>query len=75
VHGGLRPVTGERDRRKAPESIPLGWSSRGLAVVHVLEGLCGNGYPVTGIYLIDPATGKHSLVYATRRSSAFMWHR
>lgn len=71
--GGLRTVTGDRDWRKAPESVALGWSSGGRAVVQLLEGACGYGYDKPGVYLIDPHSGSHRLVYETRRSFAVMW--
>ena len=71
--GSLRPVTGERDWRKAPESVPLGWSRRGEAVVQLFEPGCGYGYENPGVYLIDPKTGAHRLVYQTVRSFAVMW--
>jgi hypothetical protein len=69
----LRAVTGERDWRKAPESVALDWSSAGKAVVQLFEGACGYGYRDPGVYLIDPRTGAHQLVYTTRRSFAEMW--
>ena len=71
--GHLRTVTGDQDWRKAPESVALGWSSKGEAVVQLLEAACGYGYSKPGLYLIDPRTGSHRLVYATRRSFSVMW--
>jgi hypothetical protein len=59
--------------RKAPESVPLGWSRNGMAVVQLFEGACGYGYKRPGVYLINPHTGAHRLVYATIRSFAAMW--
>ena len=71
--GRMRAVSGERDWRKAPESIPLGWSEAGWAAVDFLGGGCGNGYKVPGVYLIEPRTGKHRLVLGTQDSWAVMW--
>jgi hypothetical protein len=71
----LRPVTGEHDWRKAPESVGLGWTKRGLAVVQLFAGECGNGYPKPGIYLVNPHTGAHWLVYAVSGAFAVMWRR
>jgi hypothetical protein len=55
--GRLRPVTGERDWRDAPESLALGWSRSGLARVLLLQGLCGPAHAEPGEYLIDPRDG------------------
>ena len=56
--GRLRPVTGERDWRKSPESVGLGWAADGRARVLLLQGYCGPAHREPGEYLIDPASGK-----------------
>jgi hypothetical protein len=71
--GRMRAVTGERDWKKAPESVPLGWSSRGQAVVNLLPGGCGDGSEPAGIYLIEPTTSERHLVYPVD-GWAVMWH-
>ncbi len=72
--GRMRAVTGERDWRKAPESIPLGWSHSGQAVVNLLSGGCGDGTKPAGIYLIEPKTLQRRLVHWAD-GWAVMWHR
>jgi hypothetical protein len=56
--GAPRPVTGEREWHKAPESIAVGWSRDGRARVHLLRGACGIAAQRPGTYLIDPASGR-----------------
>ncbi len=46
-----RVVTGETDLTKAPESLALGWSSGGEAVVLVGGGACGLPAEGPGVYL------------------------
>jgi hypothetical protein len=49
-----RPVTGEADWAKSPESTVLGWTTDGRAIVRVAKSSCGfAGAP--GLYLISPA--------------------
>jgi hypothetical protein len=60
--GEKRPVTGEQDWAEAPESIGLGWSDDGRARVRLTKGYCGGAKHPPGVYLIDPATGRLSLV-------------
>jgi hypothetical protein len=60
--GKKRPVTGEKDWADAPESIALGWSSDGRARVRLTKGYCGGAKHPPGVYLIDPTTGRLSLV-------------
>ena len=53
VAGGRpRPVAGSL--REHPESIGLGWSPDGLAVVFLPSLACGRGYDEPGIYLVSP---------------------
>ncbi len=66
-----RPVNGSWGLGHAAESIGLGWTVDGRAVVNLLEGLCGWGMPRPGIYLVD-APGRSELAYAFR-GSARMW--
>ena len=52
VAGGKpRPVAGTL--RRPPESVGLGWSPDGLAVVFFPNGACGTGYGGPGIYLVS----------------------
>jgi hypothetical protein len=69
--GTARPVTGENGLE---ESVGLGWSPDGRAVVYVPQGTCGPGTPVPGLYLVSLA-GAATLVYATPNSdfSMQMW--
>jgi hypothetical protein len=54
VAGGKpRPVAGTQ--REHPESIGLGWSPDGLAVVFLPSLACGKGYDEPGIYLVSRA--------------------
>lgn len=71
--GAPRAVTGEVDVRNAPESVALGWSNNGKAIVDLPEGGCGNGSTPPGVYLIDPMSGKRSLLWRTR-DEAVLWH-
>lgn len=48
--GGPRPVGGTLEAQ--PESIGLGWSPHGLAVVFLPSLACGRGYHGPGIYLV-----------------------
>jgi hypothetical protein len=49
-----RPVTGEVDWAKSPESTVLGWTTDGRAIVRIAKTSCGfTGKP--GLYLISPA--------------------
>ena len=60
--GRLRPVTGERDWRKSPESVALGWAADGRARVLLLQGYCGPAHREPGEYLVDPASGSFERV-------------
>ena len=64
--GSPRPVTGERDLSKAPESSPIGWAEDGRARVRLFQGGCGLGATKPGVYLIDPHTNRATLVRAAR---------
>jgi hypothetical protein len=57
--GPPRPVTGERDWRMSPPSLPYGWAADGRARVWVLQGGgCSSKAPIEpGRYLIDPTSG------------------
>jgi hypothetical protein len=62
--GRVRPVTGERDWRHAPESSAYGWLHDGRAVVYLPRGGCGNGYKRPGYYAIDPRSGRADFLRA-----------
>lgn len=66
-----RAATGAWGLRHAGESIGLGWTTNGRAVVNLLEGGCGSGMGRPGIYLVD-APGEATLVHPGR-ASARMW--
>jgi hypothetical protein len=60
--GEMHPVTGEKVWTEAPESIALGWGADGRAWVRMTKGYCGGAKHPPGVYSIDPASGKLSLV-------------
>ena len=57
--GVARPVTGERNWRRSPPSVPHGWAADGRARVSVFGVDCGgtHDHAKPGRYLIDPRTG------------------
>jgi len=71
--GTARIVTGESDASKAPESLALGWTANGRAVVLLPTGTCGSSVESPGVYLYSsPGVGR--LVYRTEeRSVADSW--
>jgi hypothetical protein len=56
----LRPAVGTR----STESQALGWTRDGRAVLHLPHAACGAGFPRPGVYLLEPATGRRTFVYA-----------
>ena len=60
--GKMRPVTGERKWTEAPESVALGWSQDGRARVRLTKGYCGGSKHPPGLYLVEPATSRLTLV-------------
>jgi hypothetical protein len=48
-----RPVTGERDWAKSPESSVFGWTTDRRAIVRLPKSICGSTGPA-GLYLISP---------------------
>lgn len=67
-NGTVRIVTGESDVSAAPESLGLGWTQNGRAVVSLPEGACASGADSPGIYLYS-APGNGRLVYRTEDGS------
>ena len=65
--GKPRPVTGERDLSKAPESSPIGWAKDGRARVRLFASACGIAAHRPGVYLIDPDTGVATFVRRLRQ--------
>jgi hypothetical protein len=63
--GAERLVTGGSDISMAPESLGLGWTANGRAVVFLPEGACGSAATSPGIYLYS-SPGASRLVYRTR---------
>jgi hypothetical protein len=67
------PVTGEWGLRHAPESIALGWTAGGEAVVDLPVGSCGASAKRSGVYLIS-APGSLALIYPHVRGTLVrMW--
>ena len=59
VVGRFRTVTGEEDPADAPESIALGWTPRGEALVLLPSGGCGRAAVEPGIYrYVAPGVGR-----------------
>jgi hypothetical protein len=55
---GLRPV--------GTESLALGWTRGGRAVLDLPRGACGATFRRPGIYLLDPRSRRASFVYSGR---------
>ena len=51
--GTPKPVTGDADWRRAPESHALGWTSDGDPIVRLPKGVCGRGADEPGTYVVD----------------------
>jgi hypothetical protein len=62
----LRPAVGTR----ATESVALGWTRGGRAVLHLPHGACGAGSARAGVYLLEPRSGRRSFVYG---GSGLLW--
>jgi hypothetical protein len=62
-------VTGGSDISMAPESLGLGWTANGRAVVFLPKGACGSGAGSPGIYLYS-SPGVGHLVYQARDGSS-----
>ena len=56
---GLRPAVGS----EATESLALGWTRSGRAVLDLPHGACGASVRRPGIYLLDPRTRRALFVY------------
>jgi len=58
--GSPRPVTGEVDWAKSPDSVALGWTKDGRAIVFLPHGpACGGGSGKAGVYLYSaPGAGR-----------------
>jgi len=71
--GELEIITGGNDLSRAPQSLALGWSTSGEAVVLLQESGCGLSSDTPGIYLFSsPGEGK-LLFPIERNASAVMW--
>lgn len=59
------------------ESIAVGWTADGRAIVTFPDPACGSGLDEPGTYLLDPDTGNTSLRFAAGPvpSAAFRWRR
>jgi hypothetical protein len=63
-----RPVTGEADWAKSPESTVYGWTTDGRAIVRISKSVCGTrGGP--GVYAISPSGRSERLGDLTIRTS------
>jgi hypothetical protein len=71
--GDLRPVTGERSLRGAPESFAMGWTIDGRAVVLLPQGACGSSSDRPGVYLFQRAGAGQLLVRTRSFAGARMW--
>jgi hypothetical protein len=71
--GGGRPWTadGKSSPAGSVESVPLGWTADGRAVVYFEFGACGIGAHTPGIYSMTPRGKRATLIYATRRINAY----
>jgi hypothetical protein len=69
VGGGRpEPVTGEDDWAHSPESVALGWTTDGRAIVFLPKGpACGSGVDRPGIYLYS-TSGRGKLIVGTKRT-------
>jgi hypothetical protein len=66
--GTPEPVTGEDDWAKSPESMALGWTTDGRAIVFLPSGpACGTGSDEPGIYLYS-SPGRGRLLLEAGRS-------
>jgi hypothetical protein len=71
--GSEHIVTGERDLSAAPESVAIGWTPDGQALVFLPHGACGGSASQPGVYRY-PAPGVGELVYPTGNDAdAEMW--
>lgn len=61
---GLVPLLG-RDAASNPSAVPLGTVPDGRVVLHYNAAACDatSRDPAPGVYLFDPGTGEHALVY------------
>jgi hypothetical protein len=65
--GEPEPVTGEHDWAKSPDSVALGWTTDGRAIVFLPRGpACGSGIEKPGIYLYSSAGRGRLLLQADR---------
>jgi hypothetical protein len=66
--GSPRPVTGEDDWTESPESVALGWTTDGRALVFLPKGpACGSGVNAPGVYAYS-TTGDGELLVRSKRS-------
>jgi hypothetical protein len=63
---GLHPVVGSR----GTESLALGWTRSGRAVLDLPRGACGTSFRRPGIYLLDPRSRRAAFVY---RGQGRLW--
>jgi hypothetical protein len=68
--GAPRPVTGEREWSRAPESYALGWTHDGAALVRIPRPACGWGSG-PGVYRISTTGARRRLAGA----NAVLWGR
>jgi hypothetical protein len=71
--GEVDAVTGERDPASAPDSIALGWTKVGQAIVFLREGGCSEGTDPPGVYAFRTPGPGRLLVETPLRAAARMW--
>ncbi len=69
--GSAVTVDGHRRIARAADSIALGWTPDGRAVVTLFGGLCSNGIDRPGVYVFE-GPGAWALMFETD-GSARMW--
>ncbi len=69
----VEPVTGEESLADAPESLALGWTKRGQAVVDLPEGECGGTHRPPGVFLFRDPGGGQLLIGTPRLAAVRMW--
>jgi hypothetical protein len=67
--GQLRPVAGNA----ADESVALGWTNAGRAVVVFPRAACGYGIVRAGIYLVEPSNDRKTFVTPRVGDAEAMW--
>ena len=68
ANGTPTPVTGESDWANSPESVALGWTTDGRAIVFLPHGpACGSGVSRPGVYLYSES-GEGELLFPGKKT-------